>query len=72
MVLFHDSFIMLPVRNVKTLFLEVSIEMKISSQYINVKDNVQVSNVCNYQIYYIFLFSNDYVIVCPPTCSVEF
>ena len=44
MVVFHDTFIMLPVRNVKNLFMEVAMPMRIIfSVYMNVNSNAQVS-----------------------------
>ena len=47
MVLFYDIFIMLPVRNVKRLFMVVAMEMETTiCHYMNVNNNAQVSNVC--------------------------
>ena len=44
MVVFHDTFIMLLVRNVKNLFMEVAMPMRIIfSVYMNVNSNAQVS-----------------------------
>ena len=79
MVLFHDTFIMLPVRNVNVLFMEVAMPMRIIfSLYMNVNSNAQVSKneYISYSMIVIICFlinEMSYVMIdCPPTCSHEF
>ena len=53
-VLFNDTFIILPVRNVKCLFIEVAMPMIIIfSHYMNVNSTAQVSKI---RQSYIFMF----------------
>ena len=45
MALFHDTFITLLVRSVKSLSMEVVMPMTISSHYLNVNKNAHVSEI---------------------------